>query len=272
MPDRSDASDWSDVDAQPDSEAFAEYLVTASAEEQVQRYKRRSHELLHPEPGDRILDAGCGLGHDVLLLADRVGSDGEVVGIDYSKELIRQANESAGDNPAVTFHTGSILDIDYPADSFDASRADRVLQHLDDPAAAIDELKRVTKPGGRLGLTDTVWESLLLDAPGADPPHKLLNLNHVDAVNPEIGRELYRYVKKAELREIDIDPILFYSTNFEEVRELGRLESWLDRMKEAGLVSDREIEEWLDRLIQANESGQFFSSLAAFTIVGTVPE
>lgn len=272
MPDHPEAGDWSDVDSQEDSEAFAEYLASASAEEQVQQYKRRSHELLHPKPGDRILDAGCGLGHDVLMLAERVGPDGEVIGIDYSSEMIQQAQESAGDNPAVTFHTGSILDINYPADSFDASRADRVLQHLDDPAAAIDELKRVTKPGGRIGLTDPSWDSLLLDAPGDEPPHRFLNLNDVDAVKPEVGRQLYRYVNEAELREIDIDPILFYSTNFEEVRELGRLELWLDRMKEADLVSDREIEDWLDRLNQANESGQFFSSLAAFTIAGTVPE
>lgn len=272
MPDRSGASDWGDVDAQADSEAFAEYLETASAEEQVQRYKRRSHELLNPEPGDRILDAGCGLGHDVLMLADRVGSDGEVVGIDYSSELIRQAEESAGDNAAVTFHTGSVLDIDYPADSFDASRADRVLQHLDEPAGAIEELERVTKPDGRIGLTDTVWESLLLDAPGAEPPHQFLNLNHVSAVSPEIGRQLYRHAREAELREIDIDPILFYSTDFDEVRELGSLDSWLDRMKEAGLVSEQEVEDWLERLIDADESGRFFASMAAFTIAGTVPE
>lgn len=272
MPDRSDAGDWSDVDAQADSEAFVEYLDAASAEEQVQRYKRRSHELLHPEPGDRILDAGCGLGHDCLMLAERVGPDGEVVGIDYSGEMIRQAQESATGVRSVTFHTGSVMDIEYPTDRFDSSRADRVLQHLDAPAAAIEELKRVTKPGGRIGLTDTVWESLLLDAPGTEPPHQFLNLNHQDAVHPEMGRQLYRVVKDAEVSEIDIDPILFYSTSFEEVRELARVDPWLDRMEEAGLVSEREIEDWLDRLDHADETGRFFASLAGFTVAGTVPE
>lgn len=272
MPDRSEASDWSDVDAQADRDAFAEYLNTASAEEQVQRYKRRSHELLHPESGDRILDAGCGLGHDVLMLADRVGSDGEVVGIDYSSEMIQQAQESAVDNRSVSFHTGSILDIDYPTDHFDASRADRVLQHLEDPAAAIDELKRVTKPGGRVGLSDTAWESLLLDAPGTEPPVEFLDLTYVDAVNPAMGRQLFRLVREAELSEITIDPVLFHSQSFDEVREITRLDPWLDRMQEAGQVSQQEIETWLNRLIQANESDRFFASLAGFTVVGTVPK
>lgn len=272
MSDPSEAGDWSDVDAQEDSEAFTEYLDTASAEEQVQQYKRRSHKLLHPEPGDRILDAGCGLGHDVLMLADWVGTDGEVIGIDYSSEMIRQALESATDVPSVKFHQGSIMDIEYPDDHFDASRADRVLQHVNDPAAAINELKRVTKPGGRIGLTDTAWESLLIDAPVPDAPHQFLDLDHVDAVNPEMGRQIYRYAMDAGLQEIDIDPILFYSTEFEEVRQFGRLESWLDRMNEAGLVSDSEIEDWLNRLDEADESDRFFASIAGFTIVGTVPE
>lgn len=272
MTDRSNAGDWSDVDAQEDSDAFTEYLDTASAEEQVQQYKRRSQKLLHPEPGDLILDAGCGLGHDVLMLADRVGTDGEVIGIDYSTEMIRQAQESATDVPSVRFHEGSIMDIEYPADHFDASRADRVLQHVDNPVAAIDELKRVTKPGGRIGLTDTAWESLLIDAPGPDTPHQFLDLDHVDAANPEMGRQLYRHAMDVGLREIDIDPILFYSTEFEEVRQFGRLESWLDRMNQAGRVSDSEIEGWLNRLDEADESDRFFASIAGFTIVGTVPE
>lgn len=87
-----------------------------------------------------------------------------------------------------------------------------------------------------------------------------------------MGRQLYRFVKDAELSEIDIDPILFYSTSLEEVRELARVYPWLDRMKEAGLVSEREIKDWLDRLDQADETGRFFASLVAFTVAGTVPE
>lgn len=272
MPDRPEPGDWQAVDDREDSAAFAEYLDTTSAEEQVQRYKRRSHGLLHPEPGDRIIDAGCGLGHDVRMLAERVGPDGEVVGLDYSSELIQRAEEAAGSPPWAKFHTGSIVDIDYPADRFDASRADRVLQHLDNPAAAIDELKRVTKPGGRIGLTDTAWDSLLLDAPGEEPAHRFLDLTRHSASNPEIGRQLYRHVREAGLEDIDIDPILFHSTNFEEVRELGRLETWLERMQEAGLVTEREIEDWLDRLTGADEADRFFACLAAFTVAGTVSD
>lgn len=272
MPDRSNGGDWRDVDAQADSGDFADYLEAASAEEQVQRYKQRSHALLDPEPGDRVLDAGCGLGHDVLMLAERVTPEGEVVGIDYSQDMIRRAREAAEETPAVTFATGSILDIEYPRDAFDASRADRVLQHLEDPSVAIDELKRVTKPGGRVGLTDTAWESMLLDAPGGKPPHQFLDLKYQDAVNPEMGRQLYRFATEAGLTEIDIDPVLFYATSFDAVRELTRLDPWIDRMQDAGIVSEETVENWLDRLEDADDSGRFFASLAGFTVAGTVPE
>lgn len=133
------------------------------------------------------------------MLEEQVGADGEVVGIDYSSEMIQQPQESAKDISSVRFHTGSVLDIEYPKVHFDASRADRVLQHLEDPGSATEELKRVTKPGGHIGFTDTAWESLLLDAPGRVPPHQFLKQKHQDAVSPEMGRQLYRYVKQASL-------------------------------------------------------------------------
>lgn len=59
---------------------------------------------------------------------------------------------------------GDALALDEPDDSFDAARCERVLQWVSDPAAAVAELTRVVRPGGRICLIDTDWSTLRLDA------------------------------------------------------------------------------------------------------------
>ena len=57
--------------------------------------KKESYSWMMVQPGHRVLDIGCGIGIDTVLLAERVGSSGSIVGLDASDEMIRQANERA---------------------------------------------------------------------------------------------------------------------------------------------------------------------------------
>ena len=59
--------------------------------------------------------------------------------------------------------TGDVSALDLPDDSFDGVWCERVLQHVDDADVAIGELIRVTRPGGRVCLIDTDWDSLAFD-------------------------------------------------------------------------------------------------------------
>lgn len=159
MTDRNQSREWDDIDTSKHAEQFTEFLETVTGAEAIQAYKRRSHRLLRPADGDRILDVGCGTGDDVLMLAERVGSDGEVVGIDNSETMVETAREQGRDVPMARFEIDDARDLSFADDSFDAARADRVLQHLEAPAEALAELRRVTRPWGasqyqRSGLGD----------------------------------------------------------------------------------------------------------------------
>ena len=57
--------------------------------------KQRSYELMHLEPGHRVLDVGCGPGSDTLAISNLVGPTGEVYGADYDAQMVAQANERA---------------------------------------------------------------------------------------------------------------------------------------------------------------------------------
>lgn len=112
-------------------------------------------ELLAPQPGERVLDAGAGTGWAALAIARRVGPAGHVTGIDISEAAMEQARRKASAEGLTntTFQQGDVARLDAPAASFDAVACASVLAFLPDQAAAPREWRRVLRPGGRLLLS-----------------------------------------------------------------------------------------------------------------------
>lgn len=271
MTEDENSSDWSDVDAEAAPDEFTDYLETVSGVDAIQAYKRRSHELLRPSEGDRILDAGCGTGDDVLMLAERVGPDGTVVGVDTSETMVETARADAADVPNTRFRVEDVQALPFPDDDFDATRTDRVLQHLAAPLGAIEELRRVTKPGGRVGLSDPNWESLVL-ATSTGYSEEFLALEYAGPRNPRMGRELYGYARQVGLVDIDVDTWTPTSTDFSFINQAGRLEAWTDAMVATGAVTEDDVADWYAGVEQADEEGHLFGALTGYTVAGTVPD
>lgn len=263
---------WSERDESADSDHFERYLETATSFDAIRAYKARSHDRLELHPGDAVLDAGCGIGDDALALADLVAPTGKVVGIDNSERLIERASERSQDRGDVHFRVDDIYDLGFGADEFDASRADRVLQHLDRPRDAVRELRRVTRPGGRLGLTEPDWGSLVIDAPGDGKPHELLDPEYAVPKQPEIGRRLYRLARELGLESLSVDSFMVNTTDFAFTYEMAELERWTSTMAADGEIEEDILSAWRDRLAAADEAGTFFAALPAHTVTGTVPE
>jgi arsenite methyltransferase len=110
---------------------------------------RTSLDLLEAVDGSVVLDVGCGPGTLTAQLGERVRPTGLVVGVDVSEPMLtRAATTAVGDNVAYVR-----ADAEHPPfqdESFDAVFSSLALQLFQDPAAAIDELLRVLRPGGQL--------------------------------------------------------------------------------------------------------------------------
>jgi SAM-dependent methyltransferase len=109
----------------------------------VWEYGRGLLALLGPQPGERILDAGCGTGH---LTAEIAQSGARVLGVDRSEAMIAQARENF---PLLEFETRDLCELPYQ-DEFDAVFSNAVLHWVHPPEAAAAAMARALKPGGRL--------------------------------------------------------------------------------------------------------------------------
>jgi ubiquinone/menaquinone biosynthesis C-methylase UbiE len=130
---------------------------------------RRCAEALAVRPGDRVLDVGAGLGLFSRELARRVGPGGRVLGVERSPEQIsageRRAREE-GEAGLVELRSGDALALPLTEaewGSFDVVHARFLLEHVSEPAAVVEQMRRAARPGGRVVLADDDHEMMRID-------------------------------------------------------------------------------------------------------------
>jgi SAM-dependent methyltransferase len=112
----------------------------------------RLHEILDPKPGERILEVGPGTGYYTLDVADRVKPDGQVDILDLQQEMLDHTMRRAGERGLanVTPTQADATAMPYEDGTYDGAYLVTVLGEIPNQDAALRELARVLKPGGRL--------------------------------------------------------------------------------------------------------------------------
>jgi ubiquinone/menaquinone biosynthesis C-methylase UbiE len=115
-------------------------------------------DALSPKPGDAILDVGCGAGQSVLQLADRVGAQGRITGVDIAPEVLKVARHRALGRSNTTFVQCDAARLALPEGSFDAVFSRFGVMGFEDPVTAFANVRRMMRPAGCLAFV--CWRRL----------------------------------------------------------------------------------------------------------------
>ena len=192
----------------------------------------------HLRPGQQVLDVGCGPGTVTIDLA-RLVAPGTVVGIDNEPAPLGPARADAQQQgvSTVSFAVGDVHQLNYPDATFDIVHAHQLLQHLVEPVTALEEMRRVCKPGGVVAARDadftaTAWYPLdaRLDR-WLDMYQRVARSNRAE---PDAGRRLLCWARAAGFSEITASATAWCFATPEERAWWGDL--WADRVTSSALA------------------------------------
>jgi arsenite methyltransferase len=113
------------------------------------------------QPGEDVLDVGCGAGMDSLVAAQMVGPAGSVTGVDMTPEMVAKARGSIAEMGLgnVRIVEGSAERLPFDDASFDVVISNGVIDLIPDKDAVFSEITRVLRPGGRIQLADVTIQN-----------------------------------------------------------------------------------------------------------------
>lgn len=266
------------VDANPNVDVLLATMDGTAGWDATLRLRSWERAHLGLAHGDRLLDVGCGLGEAALGLAPDLGAGGEIVGVDQSESMLRVARSNAGAvRCRVRFTVGDACALDEPDDSFDVARSERTLQWLAHPAAAVAELVRVVRPGGRISLIDTDWSTFTIDV-GDDALAALVR----DGMRTErnrpsnIGRRLHDLVGAAGCVLLDRAEATQTWTTWdpdESPAPLGcfSMESLADDLVATDRLAAAHRRRFVSKIHNAARRGELSMNLTMFGVVAVAP-
>jgi SAM-dependent methyltransferase len=271
-PAQKERTPWADLDSQPHemTAMLVAALETMGRHPEIRRVRQTAMAAMRPEPGAQLLDAGAGAGDVARWLAAEVGAAGEVIALDYSAATVAAAVQRH-DGSNVRYLTGDVSAMDLPADSVDGVWCERVLQHVDDADAAIAELIRVTRPGGRLCLIDTDWTSLAFDGVPARLAKTIVADMHgrLTPRQRDMGRSLRRRLIGARLVNVTATPVTcVFGDPASAAVVLPMVNTQVPA--ETWTTPSGVRDEWFSYVHAAGSRGDFLAVLTIWVVTGTV--
>jgi ubiquinone/menaquinone biosynthesis C-methylase UbiE len=258
-------SPWRRLERDP--QELIRYLETVASS--LSAAKRRSIDMLGLRPGAAVLDVGCGLGQDTEIISAAVGPKGRVIGIDANPDLIAKAAERT--RAVVEFRVGDALALDFADDTFDACRIDRVLQHLHDPAGAVAEMVRVTRPGGRVGASDVDWHTLTIAGGAVSTAQEITRQLAFNLSNQgDIGRRLVQLLMDAGCKDVEMDAKVTLYRDLGAANFVLQIRNVLEAAMSDGAVARSEGEAWWEAVRELDARDRFVASNNVMICIGTV--
>jgi ubiquinone/menaquinone biosynthesis C-methylase UbiE len=215
--------------------------------------------------GERVLEAGCGVGAQTVPLAQN-SPDAEITSIDLSPTSLAQAKErvQAAGIRNVTFRHADIHALPFPDNFFDHVFVCFVLEHLPDPARALTCLRRVLRPGGTITVIEGDHGSAYF-SPDSEAARKtiacLVEIQRQMGGNALVGRECYPLLVSAGFHKVLVSPRMVYVDasrpalieGFTKQTFTAMVEGVRNEALERGMIAEKEWDDGIASLYRTCE-------------------
>jgi ubiquinone/menaquinone biosynthesis C-methylase UbiE len=259
--------DFADVDQSLNPQSIVHFLERSRDVNDIQVLKKLSYVLMEAQAGKYLLDIGCGIGDDVRALAQIVGPHGRVVGIDKSQTLLDIARKgSEGLDLPGEFFLGDVSSLDFADSTFDGCRAERVLQHCENPEQVLSEMVRVVRLRGCIVVVDVDYDAMITSLTNHALARKLTQAKCDVVRNGWIGRQLPGLFRRCGLTDIRVFPTVVYNTDFN--LEDNYWEFLFTLGHQLNILAADDIVEIRNDLQRLSERGEYFDFGVYFSVVG----
>jgi arsenite methyltransferase len=195
------------------SSEAADKLIAAYRAPELVRQREATLQRLNLKPGERVVDIGCGPGFLCESMAATVGPAGRVVGIDISEDLIRFATESKTSD-TIDYRIGDATALSVETAQFDLAVSTQVLEYVTDADAALAEMFRVLRPGGRAFTVDTDFDSWIWHAADRERMARIMRAWEQHCADSRLPRTLIPRLRAAGFTIVAVEGYPLINTSW----------------------------------------------------------
>ena len=250
-------------------EKIVEQLEVLYRSRDVLRRRQIVYEALGARAGEHILDVGCGPGFYSRELLDLVGSGGSVTGVDVSPQMLAVARRRSDGFANASFQEGDATALPVDSGRFDRALSVQVLEYVADVPAALAEIHRALRPGGRVVIWDVDWATVSWHS--EDPARMARVLEAWDAhlADPSLPRTLAASLRAAGFEDVRTDGHAFATTELSEETYGGAALPVIDRyVRQQG---SPDVDAWADEQRALGKRGEFYFACIQFCFSGAKP-
>jgi SAM-dependent methyltransferase len=259
-----DIADFSDVDSADDPGYLVRYLTGVEQVPSMTLARERTYDALRSAGNGMGIDAGCGSGRAVGDLSAR---GLRPIGVDASLTMIMSARQRF---PRCQFLVADAARLPWPGRSLAWYRAERMLLHLDDPAAVLAEAARVLVPGGTIVLADQDLDTLVIASSRSGLTRQLTHAFMGSVANGHAGTRAGDYLAAAGFAQIAVSVVPIVETALSMALPLV-IQPAMRAVGASGLAADADLQDWLAEQRQRDEQGRFLLAVSMFVTTAILP-
>jgi arsenite methyltransferase len=251
----------------------AEKLEAMYRTRDVLRRRALVRDALGAQPGESIIDIGCGPGFYVAELLDEVGPEGAVLGIDSSEAMLALAARRCDGPENASFVRADATVLPVGDAAADAALSVQVMSHVPDVDAALAEAHRVLRPGGRIVVWDIDWETLSWYTADRERMTRAKEAFAEHLPHPTLPQQLTALLRCSGFQEVTMEAHAFATNTFDpEAFLCARMPSFFEFIAASERLGPEAARALEHEQRELAESGELYCSVTQFCFTARRPD